>query len=94
MAEYVRASGGHVAERVRPEPGSDHEAELDRLAEDPATNWRRVDEPDSEPEPEAPARNASADDWRAYAVAHGMPPDEAGEYSRDKLVRLYLGEKD
>jgi hypothetical protein len=53
-----------------------------------------------EPEPEAeadddsdgdklPRRNASAEAWRAYAVAHGMSADEAEESTRDQLVERF-----
>lgn len=43
MPTYVRAAGGHVAERVRPEPGSDDESRYDHLAADPASGWRVED---------------------------------------------------
>lgn len=41
------------------------------------------------PPPTHPARNASAEVWRAYAVKHhGLTADEAAELSRDQLVEL------
>ena len=49
---YVRGSGGHVAERVRPAEGSPEATELQALAADPASGWRAI--PDTEPE--APAK--------------------------------------
>ncbi|WP_157431674.1 hypothetical protein [Actinomadura hibisca] len=45
MATYVRGVGGHVAERERPEPGSDRAGELERLVADPGSDWRVEDEP-------------------------------------------------
>jgi hypothetical protein len=44
MATFVRAVGEHVAERVRPEPGSDDEARFEQLAADPASGWRRLED--------------------------------------------------
>lgn len=52
MAVYERGAGAHVAERVQPEPGSEAAERLQGLADDPASDWHRVDEP-------APARPAS-----------------------------------
>lgn len=56
-------------------------------------------EPVDEPEPvedeevvepaAMPAKNASTEDWRAYAVAQGMPEDEANAATRDALVDRY-----
>lgn len=43
MATYIRGAGGHVAERVRPEPGSDDETRYEQLAADPASGWRVED---------------------------------------------------
>lgn len=48
MAEYVRGAGRHIAERVRPAPGSDEETRLAELAKDPTTGWRLA-EPDKTP---------------------------------------------
>lgn len=45
MSVYVRGAGDHQAERVQPEPGSDEEARLEALADDPQSGWRRLDEP-------------------------------------------------
>lgn len=53
-ATFERGSGGHVAERIRPVPGSPEEERLEALAADPASGWRRI--PD--PEPTAPKRAA------------------------------------
>lgn len=56
MALYERRAGEYVAESVRPEPGSEEEAALAVLAEDPASDWRLVDEP----APKKPARRAKS----------------------------------
>ncbi|WP_457028102.1 hypothetical protein [Kitasatospora sp. P5_F3] len=53
-ATYERGSGGHIAERLRPVPGSEHEAELEALAADPASGWRRIPDAPAEVEPETP----------------------------------------
>lgn len=99
MAVYERGSGGHVAERVRPVPGSDEAERYAALAADPATNWRCV-EADAEPEegpqgpPERPAKSAVKGDWVAYAQA--VDPDTGGldELTKDQLIELYGGEGD
>jgi hypothetical protein len=45
------------------------------------------DEGDAEP---MPARNASTEAWRTWAVDHGdMSADEAGELTRDQLVERF-----
>lgn len=36
-----------------------------------------------------PARNASADEWRAYAISKGMNATEADNAGRDELVKRY-----
>lgn len=36
-----------------------------------------------------PKKSASAEVWRAFAVAHGMAEDEANSKSRDELVARY-----
>lgn len=59
-------------------------------------NWSLVSEPDPVEEKTGdgpPARNASTDVWRAYAVAQGMPADEAAGHSRDELAALYTGQE-
>lgn len=44
---------------------------------------------DAQAHVERPARNASTEAWRAYAVARGMSADEAAAHTRDELVALY-----
>jgi len=102
VATYERGAGDHIAERLRPVPGSDDEARLDALADDPSTDWRRIDdEPltpaDDDPPPsippgpadKLPARSASKSDWFSFAVARGMDEDLADKATRDELAALY-----
>ncbi|MFE0132396.1 hypothetical protein ACFWY6_12610 [Streptomyces sp. NPDC059037] len=91
MAIYERGSGGHIAERVRPVPGSEEADSLAALAEDPASGWLCV-EPDTEPEPvvlERPAKSASKADWKAYAISQGMDEEAADAATRDELAARY-----
>lgn len=53
--------------------------------------------PDAGPVPETetpvpPAKNASKDEWRAYAKAAGMPAEQADGLTRDQLVEHYTKE--
>lgn len=59
MATYERMSGDHVAERVRPAPGSDEEARLERLAATRTDGWRRVDDAPAPAKPK-PSRKAAS----------------------------------
>lgn len=36
----------------------------------------------------APRGNASVDDWRAYAVAQGLPAEDVAELKRDEIKQL------
>ncbi|MDT9688191.1 hypothetical protein Q5762_07445 [Streptomyces sp. P9(2023)] len=91
MAIYQRTNGGHVAESLRPMPDSEEAVELENLAANPASGWRRVDE-----EPPAPAgppaKSASKGDWVAYAVAQGADEAEAEKTTKDELISAYGGE--
>jgi hypothetical protein len=99
MAIYQRGAGGHVAERVQPEPGSEEEQRYAALAAAPGSGWRCV-EPDPEPEegeqetppPVRPAKSANKTDWVAYAQA--VDPETGGldELTKDQLIELYGGE--
>jgi hypothetical protein len=101
VATYERGAGDHIAERLRPVPGSDEEARLNTLADDPSTDWRRIDDEPLTPvtsdpptpvvvDPKAPARSASKSDWFVYAVSRGLGEDEADKLTRDQLVELFL----
>lgn len=82
MALYERFVDGKKVARAFTVDGSDHDAELRALVG--SQGWKHV--PDR---PEKPARNASTDAWRAYAVAMGMDEEEAAQYSRDELAAHY-----
>lgn len=36
-----------------------------------------------------PRRSASKTDWQAYAIAHGVPQDEAEQLTRDQLAERF-----
>ena len=94
MAVYERGSGGHVAERVRPEPGSESAEKYAALAAAPGSGWRCV-EPDVEPETtvtERPAKSAVKADWVAYAQAVDPQTGGLDELTKDQLIELYGGE--
>lgn len=59
MAIYERTTGGHVAERVQPAPGSADAARYAVLAADPASGWRCV-QPDKAPA-KAPSRRGKGE---------------------------------
>jgi hypothetical protein len=41
-----------------------------------------------------PRRNASAEEWRRFAVEHGMSQADADNMSRDELVEHFTKEDD
>lgn len=93
MAIYERFSGGQVAERIRPIPGTDEAAQFAALAADESSGWR-CSEPDPGPESdpvvlERPAKSASKADWKAYAIQEGMDEGEAEKATRDELAATY-----
>ena len=99
MALFVRATGEHVAERVQPEPGSDDETRYEQLAADPASGWRRLEDVDgggnhgpAPSTPQAPGRrprkNDPVDVWHAWAVSHGMDPEQADDLTKAQLIEL------
>lgn len=91
VAIYARGAGAHIAEQVRPVPGSEDAERYAALAADPGSGWRCL-EPDPAPEPvvlERPTRSASKADWKTYAVAQGMDEDEAEKATRDELAAKY-----
>ena len=61
MAIYQRGNGAHVAERVQAEPGSPEEKDLQKLADDPSSGWRRLDEDDEPAKPKRSPRAKTAD---------------------------------
>ncbi|MFB7029669.1 MULTISPECIES: hypothetical protein [unclassified Streptomyces] len=97
MTIYQRSSGGHVAERLHPVPGSAEAVELEQLAADPSSGWRAV--ADESPAPaapedpaERPAKSAVKAAWVDYAVAQGADPDEAEAATKDDLIEAYGGD--
>jgi hypothetical protein len=46
-----------------------------------------------EDEQQSPAKNASTEEWRSYAITQGMADDEAASMSRDDLVAHYSTEE-
>jgi hypothetical protein len=87
VAVYERGSGGHVAERVRPAPGSADDERYAALAADPASGWHVA-----APDPvrlARPAKSASKTDWVAYAVQEGMDAGDADKATRDELAARY-----
>jgi hypothetical protein len=65
---------GYTVEEIPDEPGD---------TSNPAEPSNDETAPDGD---EPPRRNASTEAWRAYAVAHGIPADEADALTRDQLV--------
>lgn len=92
MAVYERRTGGHVAERVRPEPGSEDEKRLAALAEAGTGNWVLA-EPDEPAEPEAkrPAKTDNKAAWVDWAVVQGADRAEAEKSTKDDLITAYGG---
>ncbi|MFD1940538.1 hypothetical protein ACFSKW_54695 [Nonomuraea mangrovi] len=94
----MRAAGGHVAERIAPEPGSDEEQRLDQLAADPASGWRRIEDvegavghgaaPSTPTAGGRPRKNASEAVWRDWAVSHGMDREQADDLTKAQLIEL------
>lgn len=90
QAEALRALPAEwgIVEEVSEEEAA-RRAEARRTPPPPSPSPPRT--PMGPDDPEPPARNASTENWRAYAVARGMSPEEAGKRSRDDLVAEYLG---
>ena len=95
-ATYERCAGGHVAERIRPVPGTPDERRLAVLAADPGSDWRCVPDPVPEPvvppELTRPAKSASKADWVAWAVRCGADPADAALLTIPQLIETYGGE--
>lgn len=83
---YVRAVGQHVAERVRPAPGSPDALRLAAAANDPGSPWQREDVPVPAVVPVGrPPQAAAKDAWVTYAIARG-----AGEVAADLMTKADL----
>lgn len=92
---YVRTSGAHVAERIRPAAGSEDEKRLLALAEDPTTDWSftpdEAADPELPPDPQRPAKAAAKDAWVAWAVHSGAEQAEAEALTKEQLIETYGG---
>lgn len=55
--------------------------------------WQVVGTAEPAPTDPPPAKNASTEDWRTYAIAHGTPEELANEMGRDELVAHYNPEE-
>lgn len=55
--------------------------------------FETVDAPPAPPTNTVPAKNASAEAWREYALAEGADPDRVAGMSRDDLIAEF-GEKE
>lgn len=89
-ATYVRWSGHHVAERIRPVPDTADEQRLAALADDPESPWMREAEPT--PAAESSGRPAQAADkaaWVAWAVAQGAAQADAEAATKADLITQY-----
>lgn len=87
---YVRMSGHHVAERIRPVPGSEDAQRLATLADDPSSDWTREAVPELATEPAGrPPQSAPKEAWVAYADSQD-PGDHAG-LTKAELISQYGG---
>lgn len=88
---YVRMSGHHVAERIRPVPGSEDAQRFAALADDPSSGWRVEDVPEPATVPAGrPAQSAPKDAWVQWAVACGATA-EVEAMTKADLITQYGG---
>ena len=79
---YCRRNG-YTVEHLEDEPAVEGSALEEAEAES-------ADGPDVTEEAGAPPRrNGPTEAWRAYAIAHGVPADEANALTRDQLVERF-----
>jgi hypothetical protein len=88
---YVRSSGPHVAERLRPAPDSEDAQRLAVLADDPSSGWRVEDVPvpGSAPLTARPPQAADKAQWVAWAVACGADQADAEQATKAQLIEQY-----
>jgi hypothetical protein len=76
-------------------PSDVDEAQLSQLVESGMVSESdgadTAPEDDEAEDDDRPAGNASQEEWHAYAVAQGMPEDEAASLSRNELRDRYSG---
>jgi hypothetical protein len=87
---YVRRAGQHMAERIRPVPGSPDEQRLSALADDPSSPWHVEDEPEPVTEPAGrPPQAADKAAWITWAVACGAEQADAEAATKAALIEQY-----
>lgn len=89
---YVRSSGPHVAERLRPAEGSEDAQRLAALADDPSSGWRIEDVPEpvaDQPPAGRPPQAADKAAWVDYAVSQGADRAEAEGATKVALIDTY-----
>lgn len=74
MLTYRHTRSGRVETRDEPDPALDSNP-----------RWEREDAAEPPPADDRPAANASTAVWREYAIAQGVPAEEADAASRDEL---------
>ena len=85
---YFRSAGYHITSIDEPTAAEPTESAVPVDPAEPVD----VDGPaaeSSQPGGERPRDNASTETWRAYAIDHGMTPEEVENLSRDDLVARY-----
>lgn len=84
MPTYRNSVSGRTVQAAEPRPDLEGNPRWERTEDSPAA-------PTAATTAERPAGNASAETWRAYAVAAGMSREEAETLSRDELRDRYPG---
>jgi hypothetical protein len=70
-----------------PETNSEAWVHPDTLRHYEARGWERYEPPTVDDlEAQRPARNASTDEWRAYALLAGLTADEVESATRNELI--------
>lgn len=86
---YCRRNGYTVTEL---EP--DEVVELRQTRADLGFTPEQVAEMEAEDADPMPRRSGSTEAWRAYAVTHGIPAEEADSLTRDQLVERFTTTED
>jgi hypothetical protein len=86
---YVRMAGHHVAERIRPVPGSPDALRLAAEADDPSSPWTVEAVPGSASLDARPAQAAAKDAWVSWAIACGADPADADAMTKADLITEY-----
>jgi hypothetical protein len=59
-----------------------------------AADVAEMEAEDAEDADKLPRRNGSVQAWRDYAIAHGLPADEAEALTRDQLVERFTSNEE